>query len=109
MAVAQVASGSQAATLDTEHTLHSLTALKTSELVIDLNPMVAGDIMAIRYYEKTLTGSTERLVWEQVVGHAQAEPVFKSIPCTCVHAGSFRIEQTDGTGRTFDWSVRTLD
>lgn len=109
MTIAQASNGSQACTISTEHNLASLTTGKTSVLNLDLNVLAVGDVLDILAYEKTLSGSTERILWVVTVGGVQAEPVFQSIPVPCVHAGSFRIKQTAGTGRTIDWSVWTLD
>jgi hypothetical protein len=105
MAVTSVGSGSQACTLDTEHTLDTETTAGVYVLVVDLNPLVDGDTVILRLKTKAKSGSTSRLAYQTIYSNSQLEknkyspaiPIDTELICT--------IEQTDGTGRTFDWNL----
>lgn len=105
MAVSSVGSGSQTATLDTEHTLDTETTAGVYVLVVDTNNLVDGDVVILRMKTKAKTGSTSRLAYQATYAHAQSEinkyspaiPVDTELICT--------LEQTDGTGRSFDWNL----
>ena len=109
MAVAVESSGTQAATVGTEHSLAAPTTAKTRQLVVDLNAMVSGDIVELRLKRKTLSAGTERLHRLAVFAHAQTEPIVVSIPLASPHGATFTLKQTAGTARSFPWSVETLD
>jgi len=105
MALTSVGSGSQSATLDTEHTLDTETGAGVYVLVVDTNNMVDGDVLILRIKTKNKSGSTSRLAYQATYANAQTEinkyspaiPVDTEIICT--------LEQTDGTGRSFDWNL----
>lgn len=101
----EAASGTQAATIGVEHTLDTETTISTYVLVVDCNAMVAGDTLELRAKVKTLGGSTERLAYIETLNGAQTAPVFLSVPIPTVHSVKFTLEQTTGTGRSYDWSV----
>lgn len=109
MALADAGNGTQTATLDTEHTLATITTGKTCVLLVDCLNMVAGDVLILRAKVKTLTGSTAALAYQATYAHAQGEPVKISIPVPALYSVAFTLEQTDGTGRDFPWSVVSLD
>lgn len=102
---AQNTSGTQAATLDTEHTLATVAAAKTYILVVDTNAMLNADVLILKAYTKTLTGSTSRVCYQAIFSNIQAEPVKISPMIFAPHEVKFTLEQTDGTGRSYDWSV----
>jgi hypothetical protein len=110
MAVAVESSGTQSATISTEHTLGtSPTTAKTRQLCVDLNAMATGDVVELRIKRKTLTGGTVRTMLLATFAHAQAEPIVTSIPVALPFGGDFTLLQTAGTGRSFPWSIETLD
>lgn len=104
-------SGTQTATLDTEHTLHSDNDLGPYELVVDCGALAAGDRVVLRAKQRVLAAGAVRLIQELPLTYGQvaSEPVVVLGPFTNVvnEAGSivFTLEQTDGTGRAFPWSV----
>lgn len=103
-----LASGTQSATVTTEHTLSSaFTTANRYKLMVDMSNMVAGDIVEIRVYQKVLSGSTEAVQILETFGHAQVEPVKEFGPFDSEHSIKFTLKQTDGTSRNFDWSVNT--
>ena len=105
MTVASVGADTQTAVVDTEHTLDTETDPGVYILVVDLNELTYGDTVILRIKTKNQTGSTSRLAYEATFSNAQAEmnkyspaiPVDTEIICT--------LEQTDGTGRDFDWNL----
>jgi hypothetical protein len=109
VAVAVESSGTQSATISTEHQLAAPTTAKTRQLCIDLNAMATGDVLEVRIYRKTLTGGTSRVHLLATFAHGQSEPIVTSIPVAMPFGGEFKITQTAGTGRSFPWSVETLD
>lgn len=102
-------SGTQTATLTTEHSLATPTTMKTRVLLIDAAALVAGETLTLRIKGKVLTGGTERLIREAVFTGPLSEPNIQSMPTVMPFGGTFTLTQTGGTGRSFDWSVITLD
>lgn len=114
MAVTVHASGSQAATVGTEHFLSSLTSpapAGTFQLGVDLSPQAAGDTVELRVYKMMKAAGTARVVYlARFVGAQPADDAIKvSIPIsnalTDTNALRFSLKQTAGTGRTFDWEL----
>lgn len=102
------ASGTQTATISTEHTLATISTSKTLVLVVDTTNLVNGDAVELRVSRKVLTGGSEALAWFGRYKHAQGDPVKVSIPIPSPFEAKFTLKQTDGTGRNFDWSVESL-
>ncbi len=109
MALAVVSSNTQSATLDTEHTLDNDTTGKTYVLVVDTGAMVSGDIVILRIKTKVLSGGTLRLAYSATYAHAQGDPIKYSIPVPANIEIECSLEQTDGTGRSYPWSLLSLD
>lgn len=111
MAVTQHASASapSALTLDTETFLGTDpdTTAGAFQFVVDVNAMARIDRLVIRLYEKTTgSGDTARMFLEIVLTNEQQERLWVS-PCFLLLNGwRFSLEQTDGTGRSFPWSIR---
>lgn len=109
MAVTQHASGTQSATIGTEHFLGTDpdTTAGAYQFIVELVNMARGDRLEIRVYEKaTGTGDTARPIATWVVEHAQTETLFVSPAFMLLHGWRFSIKQTAGTGRSFKWSIR---
>jgi hypothetical protein len=109
VAVALESSGSQTATISTEHSLATPTSAKTRQLVVDLNAMATGDIVELRIKRKVRNSDTIRTMLLATFAHAQAEPIVTSIPVASAEGATFTLTQTAGTGRAFPWAVETLD
>ena len=111
MGVTVDGSGTQAATIGTEHTLYDSSAAASFELGVDLVNMAAGDVVEIRVYKLFKTGGTRRVVVYQIFNDAQptdgvgtvSVPI--STGLTDSGAVRFTLKQTVGTGRNFDWEV----
>ena len=80
MAVTIEASGTQTATLTTEHVLATETEAKVYVLLVDTKNLVNGETLELRVKLKVLTGSTSALVYYATYIHAQHEIVKSSIP-----------------------------
>ena len=106
---ASVQSGSQTATISTEHTLGtSITPSGAYVLVVDLNAMVNGDVLELRIKTKAKSGSTERLAYFAAYANVQEELVKYSVPVPVDTQITFTLKQTAGTGRAFDWNILSL-
>lgn len=101
-------SGSQTATLDTEHTLATVTDAGTYCLAVDLDALAGGsspDIMRIKLYGKARSSDTERLIKTWSFWGVQSEKLWISPAFLSPHHMKWTLEQTDGTGRAFPWAV----
>ena len=109
MAVTVENSGTQTATISTEHTLDTDADAKVFVLLVDTKAMVLGDILVLRAKVKVLTGSTLATVYTAIYAHVQEDVVKASIPIPSPgFQCDFTLEQTDGTGRAFEWSVVSI-
>lgn len=111
MAVSAYASGTQTATVTTEHFLSSPNVAGTYTLHVDTVNMVAGDVVELRIYQMVLTSGTARVAYyAQYAGAQLADDVIKiSVPVsnelTDTNALRFSLKQTYGTSRDFPWKV----
>lgn len=103
-----IASGTQTATISTEHDLATDTANHTYVLGVDTAALTAGDLVELRLYTKILSGGTERLAYVASYQHAQGEPAKYSVPVPAnIHLRA-TLKQTAGTGRAFPWALLAL-
>jgi hypothetical protein len=100
-----IASGTQTATLTTEHTLATVTDPGTYQLKVDTAALVNGETLRLQVKSRVLSGGTDRLEYDAVFMHAQGEPIKSSIPVLSPFQCVFTLTQTGGTGRAFPWSV----
>lgn len=104
------ASGTQAATIGTEHTLATITDAGIYVFVVDTATLAAGDRLELRIKTKCLTGGTSRVTYLQAYADAQpADDAMKnSVPIPSDIEAVFTLKQTAGTGRNFPWKVLDL-
>jgi hypothetical protein len=100
-------SGSQTATIGTEHTLASPTTNATYVLSVDTVNLVNGDLVELRCYDK-VDGTNLRQVWKATYQHVQINNGKVSPPLAVTTSAQFTLKQTAGTGRVFPWSVRRI-
>lgn len=111
MAVTAYASGTQSATVTTEHFLTSPNVAGTFTLHVDTVNMVAGDVVELRIYQMVLTAGTQRVAYLASFSGAQpTDDIIKiSVPIsnelTDTNALRFSLKQTLGTSRNFPWKV----
>lgn len=113
MSLTVTASGTQSATVGTEHTLTTLTAGKTYTLHVDCNAMSHGtgtaDELELRIKTKVLSGGTERDTYSATFVGAQDIPIKISLPVPVPQTATVTLKQTAGTGRSFPWAITTPD
>jgi hypothetical protein len=111
MAVTLYASGTQSATVTTEHFLSSPNVAGTYTLHVDTVNMVALDVLELRTYQMVLTGGTSRVVLVSTfTGPQHTDDLIKisapiSNDLTDSNAIRFSLKQTAGTSRNFPWKV----
>jgi hypothetical protein len=107
VAVSVNTSGSQTATISTEHTLATITTAGIYQLKVDLANLAAGDIVELRAYSKARSTDTERLEFGPV-SYGPIVPTQLLPPSPAVvtaHYVRFSLKQVAGTGRAFPWAV----
>lgn len=113
MAVSAYASGTQTATVTTEHFLSSPNVAGTYTFHVDTVNMADGDVLELRIYQMVLTAGTQRVVYFTAFYGAQpTDDLIKvSVPVsnelTDTNALRFSLKQTFGTGRSYPWKVLT--
>lgn len=101
-------SGSQTASISTEHTLATVSTAGTFQLVVDTANLVNGDELTLRIYGKARSSDTERLLYTTSYAHVQTENLKASLAVVSPHHMKVTLEQTAGTGRAFPWAVYEL-
>lgn len=108
MALSTVDSGTQTATISTEHTLSTQTTAAFYQLQVNLTNMVNGDIVELRLKMKVLTGDTAEEVYYTIYAHDQGScPIVVSPPVPSMFSIAATLKQTAGTGRNFPWALLT--
>jgi hypothetical protein len=111
LAVTAQSTGTQTATISTEHTLLDVAVAGTFTLHVDKNAMVSGDTLELRIYQIVLTSGTRRVAYKTVYSGAQStdDMIAISVPISneLTDSGSvrFTLKQTAGTGRAYPWKV----
>lgn len=102
------ATGTQTATLATEHTLATVTTAGVYQLQVDAANLANGETLTLKAKVKVTSTGTTRLCYEAVYKHAQGEPVKVSVPVPSLHEVVFTLQQDGGTGRAYPWEVVSL-
>jgi hypothetical protein len=100
-------SGTQTATIGTEHILDSPTTNATYVFSVDMVNLVNGDLVELRCYDM-VDGINFRQMWKSTYQHAQINNAKASPPLAVTTQTKFTLKQTAGTGRAFPWSVRRI-
>lgn len=114
MAVSVASSGSQAATVGTEHTLVTLAGPGVYVFEVDSSPMAAQDWLELRVKGPTLSGGTVQVhFFAAYYGVQPTEEIMKSSVPFVVDATAgghvCTLKQVAGAaGRTFPWKVLQL-
>jgi hypothetical protein len=108
MAVTSAAHGTQTATLDTEHSLATDTDAGVYIFVVNMYNLANGDTVILRIKTKAVHDGTARLAYYAVYTHAQTELIKYSVPVPIDTYIEVTLEQTDGTGRDFEWNLLTV-
>lgn len=108
------ASGTQSATVTTEHFLSSPNVAGAFQLKVDCVNMVAGDVLELRVYRIVLTGGTTRICYlARYAGAQAADDLIKDSPMiannlTDTNSLRFSLKQTFGTSRNYPWGLMQL-
>lgn len=100
-------SGSQTATLSTDHTLATITTAGIYQLRVDTTNLVTGETLFVEVQEKVRTGDGYTTAFKQSFAGSTSEDTIVLIPWTVVWGVKFIIRQEGGTGRAFPWSIFT--
>lgn len=109
MAASVVSSGTQTATLTTEHAVYDSTTAGTFQFVVDTSNLTSTETVELRAYTKVINSSgTYRQAAVVVVSAGDASPASISQPFLCPNGVKFTLKQPAGTGRSFDWAVWSI-
>lgn len=114
MSVSVAASGSQAATVGTEHTLTTLAGPGVYVFEVDASVLAAQDVLELRVKGPTLSGGTAQVhFYTAYYGVQAADDVMKvSVPFAVDSAAGSHVctlrQVAGAAGRTFPWKVLQL-
>lgn len=100
-------SGTQTATINTEHSLATPTTVATYVFSVDCVNLALGDLVELRCYDM-VDGTNYRQMWKGAYQHSQINNAKVSPPIAVTTQAKFTLKQTAGTGRAFPWSVRRI-
>ena len=110
MAVTQESSGSQTATVTTEHTLATIATNKSFVLIIDCNALAAGEYVELKIKRDARSADATRTMHTRIVSWLEAAmmPIIR-MPADTAGAGEYvaTLKQLNGTGRAFPWAIET--
>jgi hypothetical protein len=89
-------------------TLTARTDAGMFEAFIDLNAMTATEQYQVRIYEKTISGGTQRLIWETIVTGAQTWPILVLPSLILLWGWDITVKKLAGTDRSIVWSIRKV-
>ena len=78
------------------------------QLFLDVNDMVAADILQIRMYEKCRSGDTQRIFAEWILRDVQGTPLWASPSVILLHGWDMTLDCIAGTTITVLWSIRQV-
>lgn len=101
------ASGTQAATVGTEHTLSTLTVVKTLWPQVDISALAAGEYVEIKVKTITLAAGTSRVYRSAIYSWLDAlvTPSIDAPPIVSNIEYVVTLKQINGTGRSFPWKI----
>lgn len=102
-------SGTQSATITTEHSLLSTTVAGTFVFAVNTVNMAAGDLLELVVKTKVLSGDTIAVAHKMTFTNAQEEPVKVFVPVASDLGADFTLKQVAGTGRSYPWKVLVTD
>lgn len=101
-------SGTQTAVVSTVHTLATITTAGTFVLNVDTSNMALIDELTLTVETKVTSTGTTALAYKANYTHSQGIPIKISIPVASINEIVFKLEQTAGTARDFDWEIVEL-
>jgi hypothetical protein len=109
MAASVTSSGTQTATISTEHAVYDSTTAGTFQFAVDSTNLATGESVELRVYTKVInTSGTYRQAAVVTVLAGDPSPATISPPLLCPNGVKFTLKQLSGTGRSFDWAVWSI-
>lgn len=105
MGLVSAASGSQAATINTEHSLAQLTGIGIYVLVVETTAMQSGDTLELYIKTKAKSGQSSQKAYKYLFSDVQTEPNKYSVPVPVDTEIICTLKQTAGTGRAYVWNL----
>lgn len=103
-------SGTQSASISTEHSLLDTTDAGVYVFAVDKNAMANDDVVELRIKTKVLSGGTKRVMYKKTYKHAQSvdDLISMSVAVVVPNGAEFTLKQIAGTGRSFPWAIYAL-
>ena len=103
-------------TLTADGTEQSIAATSTSrvtQLLVNTDNMVAGDVIVIKEKVKVLTGDAVALVKSTTLSGIDGSlpgsaVIFATDPLACTFGVTYTLQQTAGTNRDYKWAVNEV-
>lgn len=89
----------------TEQTLATIASAGTYQLLVELNGMGLTDEVEIKLYVKARSGSTSRVVWDQIYKFVQADAVIISPPVPAPFEFKATLKRNAGSVTSIIWSI----
>lgn len=99
------ASGTQTATITTEHALATSTVNGTFIFETDLTNLALGDTVELRIKGITLSGGAAGQMWKATFNGPQTNVRVQSMAIASDISLNITLKQTVGTGRAFPWKL----
>lgn len=100
----------QSGTLTADGTEQNLVTGQTTDavlqIIIDVSLMDSGDVTVIRLYDEVISTGAPLLVEAWELANAQANVFTAPLPFIAMHNWAVTLEQSAGTNRDYDWSIR---
>lgn len=87
-------------------TIATKTDKVTAQVFLDLSALIAGDEFKLKFYDKVLSGGTQRLVEQWTFAGAQARPNFVTPALMIGEGWDFTLTKVTGTDRSISWEIR---
>jgi len=103
--------GSQTATLGTEHTLATVNTAGTFVLKVDTSNLANDETLELRIKTKNDSGEAAAVLeFYASFTHAQTmvQKSSLAVVLSANDAAAFTLKQTGGTGRAFPWTIKKL-
>ena len=106
MALTEVTSADQTATLNTDHSIGSeQTDDAFYQLVVDANALANGETLKLWAELKNQSGGTARRIALGCWRNVQSDKMKLCPPIPNIHGIQFKLRQEGGTGRTFRYQI----
>lgn len=102
-------SGTATSIIGSPVTLAAPTNNHVRAVAVDLTNLAAGEVIQISALAPLKLGGTSILIEQQSFTGVAPKPNAQIIACLMPYGGSFTINQTSGSVRTYDWFIEVFD